>query len=236
MRFKLLITMWVSILFLLVINNADAKEKITVAFGEVLAPWVLSDSNRGILVDMFEAAMVPLGYEIEYLYLPYARRTKAYIAGDVDISSDMNLNTINEYELQGFLSDIAYSYKNFAFSLRKNNYKFSQLSDLENQSLLSWQDAAVHLGKAYAEMVNNHPQYAETFDQSNQVKMLFLERYEVIQMDAHIFAYYRAKLAKSSVIDVSQQVDRFALFGASDNGFLFKSEKYGTILISNLNG
>jgi len=74
-------------------------------------------------------------------------------------------------------------------------------------------------------MVSNHPRYGETFDQFTQVKMLFLERVEVIQMDANIFAYYRAKLIESVEIDYSQKVDRFALVGSSPNGFLFKSEK-----------
>jgi polar amino acid transport system substrate-binding protein len=185
----------------------------------------LADTNQGIIVDLFEAAMTPLGYETEHLYLPYARRFKAYETGGVDVVSDMNLNTINQYGLKGFFSDIAYSYENFAFSLHKNQYHFTRLSDLQSHSLFSWQDAKTHLGHDYAKMVSNNPRYGETFDQSIQVKILFLERYEVIQMDAHIFDYYRAKLAKSDRVDMSQKVDRFALFGNSPNGFLFKSEK-----------
>jgi polar amino acid transport system substrate-binding protein len=68
---------------------------------------------------------------------------------------------------------------------------------------------------------------------TSQFKMLFLERYEVIQMDAHIFDFYRTKLKLSESIDVSQQVDRFALLGASPNGFLFKSKKIETSLTNN---
>ncbi|WP_259365453.1 ABC transporter substrate-binding protein [Colwellia sp. BRX10-3] len=202
----------------------SASEKITVAFGEKLAPWVLSETNEGIIVDIIEAAMTPLGYEIEHLYLPYARRTKSYKAGGVDVVSDVNLNTIQGHSLKGYLSDTAYSYENFAFSLHNKNFNFRQISDLKNYSLLSWQDAAIHLGATYAEMANNNPQYSETFDQSVQVKLLFLDKVEVIQMDVNIFDYYRAKAANSDKIDTTQKVDRFALFGASPNGFLFKSE------------
>jgi len=225
MKIKPLACLFVTLPFLLIFGAAHAAKKITVAFGEVLAPWVLVDNNEGIVVDIFTAAMTPLGYEIEHLYLPYARRSKAYILGGVDVVSDMNLKTINEYSLPGFFSDIAYSYENFAFSLQKKHYQFTQVNDLKSHSLLSWQDAAIHLGDEYAEMVKNHPRYGETFDQEIQVKMLFLERYEVIQMDARIFDYYRAKLAVSDAINMSQKVDRFALFGPSPNGFLFKSEK-----------
>lgn len=211
--------------FLLFIGVTSASQKITVAYGEVLAPWVLADTNKGIIIDVFEAAMNPLDYEIEPLFLPYARRSKTYAAGDVDVVSDMNLKTIKQYHLTGYFSDIAYSYENFAFSLHKKHYQFTKVSDLTHHSLLSWQDAKIHLGGDYANMANNNPRYGETFDQATQVKMLFLERYEVIQMDALIFDYYRAKLAVSNVVDTSQKVDRFALFGSSPNGFLFKSEK-----------
>lgn len=106
--------------------------------------------------------------------------------------------------------------------MHKKQLHFTQISDLENYSLLSWQDAFVHLGDSYAKMANNNSQYSETFDQFVQVKMLFLEKVEVIQMDANIFDYYRAKIAITSKVDVSEKVDRFGLFGASSNGFLFK--------------
>lgn len=215
----------VPLLILGCFSSAQAAKKITVAFGEVLAPWVLADTNRGIIIDLFDTAMSPLGYEVVPVYSPYARRSKVYQSGSIDVVSDMNLNTVNQHELQGFLSDVAYSYENFAFSLHKKQYQFKQLSDLEKQSLLSWQDAKIHLGTDYANMANNNPQYSETFDQSIQVKMLFLERYEVIQMDASIFEYYRNKIATEGKVDVSQKVDRFALFGPSPNGFMFKSEK-----------
>lgn len=233
MKCKMQMKVTITVLFFLVFNSAysvenkaeKSTEKITVAFGEVLAPWVIVDSNQGIIIDLLVAAMAPLGYQIEPLYLPYARRSKAYQTGDVDVVSDMNINIIEQYNLPGYLSDIAYSYENFAFSLRKNNYQLTQLNDLKNHSLLSWQDAAVHLGDEYAKMVKDHTHYSETFDQAMQVKMLFLERFEVIQLDAHIFDYYRAQLVKNNEIDSTQEVDRFALLGDSPNGYLFKSEK-----------
>lgn len=223
MNIKLLVRSWVVLLLTLFFSVSNASEKLTVVFGATLAPWVLSDTNEGIIIDLLKATMTPLGFEIAPLYLPYARRTKAYQTGNVDVVSDMNLNTIKEHGLKGFFSDTAYSYENFAFSLHKKKFHFTQISDLENYSLLSWQDASVHLGDTYAKMANNNIQYSETFDQFVQVKMLFLEKFDVIQMDANIFDYYRAKIASTNKVDVSAKVDRFALFGASPNGFLFKS-------------
>ena len=109
--------------------------------------------------------------------------------------------------------------------MAKNGYHITQLSDLEKYSLLSWQDAGIHLGPEYAQMASNNPRYRETFDQSVQVKMLFLGRYQIVQMDAQIFDYYRAKVSQTGAVDASQAVDRFALFGSSPNGFLFKNKE-----------
>ena len=117
--------------------------------------------------------------------------------------------------------------------MHKNQYQLTQLSELKDYSLLSWQDTKIHLGVDYANMVNDNPRYSETFDQSIQVKMLFLERYEDIQMDAHIFDYYRAKLAMPDSVDMSQKVDRFAFLGVSSNGFCLNQKKCETNLINN---
>jgi polar amino acid transport system substrate-binding protein len=229
------VSLSVLMLFSILFSMTSAAEKLTVVFGEKLAPWVLADTDEGIIIDILKATLTPLGYEIQPLYMPYARRTHAYKYGNVDAVSDMNLNTINQHNLKGYFSDNAYAYENFAFSLHKNKFNFTQIEDLKNHSLLSWQDAAIHLGEAYAKMVNSHDSYSETFDQLVQVKMLYLDKFDVVQMDANIFDYYRVQIINDGKINATQQVDRFGLFGESPNGFLFKSEalrnKFNTQLL-----
>lgn len=74
-------------------------------------------------------------------------------------------------------------------------------------------------------MAKNNPLYSEHHDQSIQVKMLFLERVDVIQMDEQIFNYFRAQVGSQQIIDTSLQVDRFGFFGESPNSFIFRTEK-----------
>lgn len=73
-------------------------------------------------------------------------------------------------------------------------------------------------------MASKNPLYLEIHDQEAQIKMLFAERAEVIQLDFQIFKYYRDRIAKNSKIDTTQLVEKFALFGQSPNGFLFKDK------------
>lgn len=103
---------------------------LTIAFGNKLAPWVFPESDRGIIVDIVSEALTPLGYVIEKEYVPYARRINAFRKGTVDVSSDMNVNTITNEGLQGYFSDTAYTYQNYAFALAKHNYSFTHLNEL----------------------------------------------------------------------------------------------------------
>lgn len=202
-----------------------ASETIKVAFGDALAPWVMPEMDEGIIVEIIEHAMEPLGYSIEKVYLPYARRLKSYEQGLVDVSSDINANTMKERKLEGFLADTAYTYINYAYSLKKRNYQFKSIQDLGDYRLLSWQGAIAHLSNEYAQMAKNNPLYSEQHDQSIQVKMLFLERVDVIQMDEQIFNYFRAQVGSHQIIDTTLPVDRFGFFGESPNSFIFRTEK-----------
>jgi polar amino acid transport system substrate-binding protein len=200
-------------------------EKLKVAFGNALAPWVMPETNNGIILDIISEALEPLGYEIEPIYYPYARRIKSFKLGLVDVSSDINLNTIKNENLNGFFSDDAFTYENFAFSLHEKGYQFKHLNDLGNLRLLSWQGAIAHLGGEYANMASNNPLYKETHDQELQIKMLFIRRVDVVQLDKQIFDYYRTKVSKKGTINTTAKIDRFPLFGKSPNGFLFRSVK-----------
>lgn len=214
------------ILSLIVLSSSAslmADQKIKVAFGNALAPWVMPDKHKGIIIEIIEAAMNPLGYEIEKVYLPYARRLKSYKLGRVDVVSDINPNTIKGEQLVGFFSDIAYTYENFAYTLKKRNFQFKSMMDLSDYSMLSWQGATLHLGDEYAKMAENNPLYSEHHDQSLQVKMLYLERVDVVQMDKQIFDYYRTEVGQKGEIDTSGEVDRFGFFGESPNGYLFRN-------------
>ena len=223
MKFKIFFVVF-SFLQLGLSSSVHAEKTLKVAFGNALAPWVFPTENNGIIVDIITQALTPSGYTIENIYLPYARRIHSYQSGDVDVSSDMNSGTIEHEKLKGYFSDNAYTYQNYAFALEKNNFNFQHLDELVNLSLVSWQGAIAHLGGEYAAMATKNRLYLELHDQSAQVKMLYAERVDVVQLDLQIFKYYRAYITKNSDVDTTKPVQKFPLFGKSPNGFLFKDD------------
>ncbi|MGB1197595.1 MAG: substrate-binding periplasmic protein [Thalassotalea sp.] len=213
-----------SLLLLLPIKGFS-QEKLTIAFGNALAPWVIPQSDSGIVVELISAALEPVGYKIVPLYFPYSRRINSYRQGLVDVASDMNSNTMSAEDLEGFLSEPVYQYHNYLISLTESNLTFNTLEDIGNHSLISWQGAKEHLSDHYKNLMDKNPNYTETHDQALQVKMLFLKRFDVAQMDLQIFKYYRNQIHQSGGINTSAKVDLFPILGASPNGFLFKDEK-----------
>jgi len=216
------------ILFSICIACSSASfsgEQLKVAFGNALPPWVIPESDSGILIDIISDSLKPAGYEITNVYYPYARRILSYRQGLVDVVSDINPEVIKREDLKGYFSDIAYTYTNYAFTLKRKNYQFKEISDLGNYHLLSWQGATATLGPEYAAMALNNPFYSEHHNQALQLKMLFLDRVDVVQLDMQIFRYFRSSLARSGVINTQLEVDTFPLFGKNKCGFLFRSIK-----------
>lgn len=220
---------------LLLIPSAGFCQKIlTVAYGNALAPWVIPADNNGILIELMTAAMEPVGYKIEPVYLPYLRRINSYKQNLVDVASDINSNTTKAENLIGYFSGSVYEYHNYLISLSENNFTFNTLEDVGMHSLISWQGATEHLGEYYKNLMAKNPNYQENHDQTLQVKALFLKRFEIAQMDLQIFKYYRNQIHKAGKIDTSPQVDLFPILGASPNGFLFKDENIRDIFVERI--
>lgn len=205
------------------------------AFGNTLAPWVMSETHSGILIDIVKQALEPLGYEIEPFYYPYARRIRAFRQKEVDAVCDINLANIEYINLEGHFSGEIYQYENYFFTLSRNKFQFRKMDDLIGSSIASWQGAMYILGDEYEKMAIANPFYMETHNQEAQVKLLFNERVDVIQMDKNIFEYYRLQIAKDGYVNINQGVDKFAFLAPNPGGFMFHTQKVRDDFVAQVN-
>jgi len=235
MRFKLSymkVLCWLLIL-LPVCSYAESK-KITIAFGESLPPWVIKGESGGLVMELLNDCLSPSGYTLTPVFRPYARRLSSYITEQLDAVSDIDEAVIKSANLQGYFSGYLYAYKNFAYSLSKNKFSISEISQLQGYSILSWQGAINQMGSEYQSMANANTRYSETDKQNLQVKMLFSERVDFIQIDEQIFNYYRGGLFGDKGAPDSLAVDKFALFDRSPNGVIFRSKEVRDACMNNL--
>ncbi|QBG37332.1 transporter substrate-binding domain-containing protein [Litorilituus sediminis] len=210
-------------------------EKISVAFGNTLAPWVMSESQSGILLDIVKQALEPLGYKVKPYYYPYARRINAFRQKEVDVVCDINLANIKHLSLRGHFSGEIYQYENYFYALSRNKFQFSSMDDLVGSSIVAWQGAMYSLDDKYEKMATANPFYMEIHNQKSQVKLLFNGRVDVIQLDKNIFEYYRLQIAKDGYINVNQGVDKFAFLTPNPGGFMFHSQKVRDDFLTQVN-
>lgn len=202
----------------------NAEQTVKIALGDSLPPWVIQETDNGIILDILRAALEPEGYVLEPVYVPYARRLISYEQKKADVVCDINRSIIDEHGLEGFLSRIVYAYENVAISLRERAFNISSIRDLFNLSVLGWQGSAEILGVEYARMAKQNPDYSEIARQKVQVKMLLWGRVDVIQMDRMIFEYYRKEVALEEGDQILRPVEIVPLFGQNKCGFLFWDE------------
>ncbi len=228
-----MLTLIMLLFFTIIPKLCFANETLNISFGDALPPWVIPETNNGIIIDIIKETLELDGYRIKLIYLPYARRLIAYKSGDVDAVSDVNAKIISDAKIEGYLSVIAYAYENIGVSLNQKGYRFSKISDLVNYSVVSWQGAKIAIGGEYADMADKNNKYREIANQETQIKLLYSGREDVIQIDRQIFKYYRKKVSEESKIDASLPVDIFPLFGKNPCGFLFRDKKVQVIFNKN---
>ncbi len=223
------------IIFFLIISSQPcfADQILKIAFGDALPPWVIPETDTGIIVDIIKETLDPAGYIIKPVYVPYARRLISYKYGDLDAVCDINPKIMTDSKLEGYLSVIAYDYENIGVSLKKKGYSFSRISDLVNYSVISWQGAKAAIGGEYADMADKNKKYRELANQKLQIRLLYAGREDVIQLDRQIFRYFRKKVSEEGKIDTSQPVDIFPLFGKNECGFLFRNKNTQAVFDKN---
>ncbi len=223
------------VISLIISNPAIGQSKeIVASFGSTLPPYVMEDGPSGILVDLLKDCLEPSGYNVTAKLHPYARRLFEFETGSVDVVTDVNEKVINDKKLEGYYTGYVYAYENFLFSLAERKFEIKSIGELSDYSLLSWQGAIAHIGGKYADMAKKHKNYSETYNQKNQLRMLFSRRVDFIQMDGNIYEYFRQQMLKESGLDVTVPVDIVPLFGRSPNGFMFKTEAVRDACVANL--
>lgn len=223
------------VISLMISNVAVGQPKeIVASFGSTLPPYVMENGPSGILIDLLKDCLEPSDYKVTPKLHPYARRLVEFETDSVDVVTDVNEKVINDKKLEGYYTGYVYAYENFLFSLADRKFEVKTIEELSEYSLLSWQGAIAHIGGEYADMAKQNKNYSETYNQKNQLRMLFSRRVDFVQMDGNIYEYYRQQMLKESGLDVTVPVNILPLFGKSPNGFMFKTEAVRDACVANL--
>ena len=203
---------------LLLFSICSRADKIQVAIGIALPPYVIQETNNGIELDIVRESLALVGHELTPLYIPLKRMPLALSAHKVDAAMTMVKNNNDDI----YYSEPYIRYENAVISLLSNNLQISSINDLEHLSIIAFQNASSYLGAEFAAMVASNNNYREVANQTQQVYMLYRGRTEVVVMDVNIFNYYRQSAAK---LNTNLQVRTDHIFPFNDYRMGFQSQR-----------
>ncbi len=172
--------------------------ELSVAVGWHKPPYVEQESDSGFELELVREVFELLGNEIHFIYVPYGRSYTLVDQGLVDAS--LTLST--EVETQKvFLSDVYIEYQNVAISLPTSNAQIERVQDLQQYSIVAFQNAHRVLSEEFTQVSKLSPHYIEVPDQTRQVEMLLQGNFQIAVMDVNIFLHISQTLLEQMTAD-----------------------------------
>ena len=198
---------------LILLSPIALSKTLNVVVGLERPPYVIQKTNSGYELELISQVITLMGYDVNYIYVPYGRSQKFLSEKDIDAITTMTLQTESRVE---HLTDTYVTYYNSVITLADKNINIRELNDLKNIPLVSFHNAKFLLGKEYHDAVSNNKNYIEIAEQRTQVKLLLKERVHCIVIDKNIFNYFFKQLKSNKLVVFNN------LFSPTDYKMAFK--------------
>lgn len=177
-------------------KQLEAQERdIEMLAGLLKPPFVIPDENKGMQIEIIDAAFELSNYRVRYIYLPLSRHMDVYkkrnIEGLITLSE-------NETELGLYLSKPYITYENVVVTLADNKLAVETMADLSGKRVAAFQNAIKFLGEEYRNTFLFSESYIELSDQKSQLSLLFNDRVDAIVLEKNIFKHLHKILTKES--------------------------------------
>ncbi len=182
-------TLMTALIVYMVASAAQSRD-ITLAMSPSIPPYVIKETQGGIMSDIVKEALAIKGHTVkEFNYVSNKRLVAMIQSGQVDggINTPPNL-------MVGFVSEPILHFENVVIAAKARNYQFNHISDLTPYRVQAFQYAKAYLGPEFVAMAEGNSSYHEVILQVNQLRHLFLDRTDAIILDRQIFLYYLNEL------------------------------------------
>lgn len=178
-------TRWVTVLFCLLMSAQTLSQQVTIASSGSIPPYVYSESDNGIQLDIIREALTLSGHSLKIRYLSNNRGLSFLKTKNVDgvINVPAGISHL-------FYSDSTIEYQNGVTALKSSELKISEISDLQALRVVGFQNASNYFGAEFKAMSLKNDHYDEVVNQLAQLNMLFRNRCDAIVMDHRIYNYY----------------------------------------------
>lgn len=189
MKFPL--TKSILLLFMLLCSTMSSAKEVVMAFSLDIPPYIFQKNNKGIEIDTITAALAQKGHTLKPLYFPLGRVPIAFKNKLVNAAmGDMGVDLTSHH---AFYAEPAVIYNNVFITLSKKNISIKTPEDLNGLTVVAFQGAEKRYPK-WLTKVNQENRFFGISDQLTQVKLLNLDRFDVILSDRYIFKYFIKQL------------------------------------------
>jgi polar amino acid transport system substrate-binding protein len=171
-------------------------KEITLAVGMSIPPYIDSENQSGIELEIISEAFAEEGYGVQLRYLGNYGIVNNFNAGLIE-SMLVNRSVIISEEDDTpprFSSDTIIHYHNYALSLKKYNHQVNNIEELSNLRVMGFCNATKVLEPEFALNMSNSPLYREVSMQTDQVIALYRDLVDVVIADLRIFNYFQKKI------------------------------------------
>jgi len=220
---KITIFKYSLLLFSALLSCITVAEEVLMAFSQEIPPYIFEKENKGIEIDVISAALAYKGHTLIPLYIPLGRIPIVFSSRLVEAAmGDMGVDLQAE---GGFYADPAVIYDNVFITLKSRNLSIKTPSDLDSLRVVSFQGAE----KRYPEWLSkvmNEKRFFGISDQLTQVRLLYLERYDVVLSDRNIFKYFSNKVSSMNMVEISDVDEHiFTIVDPEDYRPVFRNKK-----------
>lgn len=210
-----LLLFWPSVVF--------ADQAVTLGAGVSMPPYVIADKDRGIVVDLFRAALEEENIQI---VLRYASNDQV-LQGFVDKQLDAVFVASREQLPEAYFSRLPLVvFHNQAITLHADNYTIDKVEALQPFRVGAFRMANKLLPEPYPEVAAAITDYREYTLQVEQVQDLFRRERQVLVMDRTIFRYFLSQLRRQNPASelYRQEQQYHDIFARSQYYAVFHSE------------
>ena len=177
------------LLFQLIPLTWANAEKLKVGAPILIPPYVITDSDSGMELDIVKEALIFKGYELEFVYLPLLRVSKYLKQKGIDCGLTMSSNIADAKNI--YYSDSHITCQNAAITLESRRLKIRSAKDMIGKKVCTFQNAAKYLGPDFVEASKKGLRYREISELNNFIPMLFQGTTDIVISDIFLFKYYR---------------------------------------------
>ncbi|PIW59768.1 transporter substrate-binding domain-containing protein [Shewanella sp. CG12_big_fil_rev_8_21_14_0_65_47_15] len=180
---------------------------VSLTIGSVLncPPYILEDTGSGLEIDIIKAAFREMGLPVNFKF--YSRKRQLLYFNKERVDAVMTMSQLNG--VRGYWSDSYIEYSNVAISLASRQLKINSIAELQNYSIMAFENAHILLGPEFA-AVAEKTNYSEVSNQLSQNNMLYLGRIDTVVADRYVFTQLNKLVEKS--IDPLQTVSYHLVF------------------------